>query len=927
MDKQKDKKDKEKVDQKGTETDSVKDKQRDKKKDEHKDTERDSQKDKDEQKSAQKGKQKDMKVERKDKEKVQQKDEEKAEDKNSEKEKQKDEDKAEGKDTEKDKQKYEDKPEGKDVEKDKQKSEDKDEENNKMYKKNDKEKNETKDTVKDQRMDKEKTDKSDVAVPEEPKVAGQREITEMLKARPEPTADDVRACDLIPTAIKMSGILMLMSPDDAENKPEGERDKTAQEVRTAEGNVTEKDVVVQAEEPKVTPAAILSRRKHLFLLTVSLLAGVCLMFLVALFIVKSFKKRATIESLACTTLECQKAVKFVESFTDYAVKPCDDLYRHVCGRWLRKVSKPTSFMADVARNFSVHRTTLLASDKKRSGRHAAVLEAVSKYYRSCTAYFSRKRDVTEIVTELFRNLNITPTTWLQWENEHPVFKELVRLSVVYQLPSFFLVSIEQNAGNATWTIYRGKAFLHRISDGNLYEIGGRNATDYFRKVLKTIGEAHATDWTMKTIIEIDKTLAEAFNNDSDAVTQTQPFGELVCGNFPPKVWLGTLNSIPGDKPQANENTTVYAPSFSRTCQDLNRALRNPNSRIRTLYALALIAAEVLRFDYQLSAEDVPDVTKLAAMCYEATRFAFEDIWVQVISAFLSMTKNSETSIRDYFQYIINGISMYTKWMDEVDRAAVEKMLNSFKLLSFSTGVLSDEQLRCSRYDSQTDVSSKDYVLNRVRVYDRVVGRCFGIKSSFPASNLKDLLGTGLLVDAVSKLVVIPHMFGTPPIYYEKLEEQYINFALPGSLLARKIFRVVFKGATWRKRTLEKVQWARKCYSEYSSTFHSTLDEEQFNEAFSTWQAVRAAFSAKLTFDHHSIGYEGSRVEATNAIFFKRACLSLCASASAPRGPNSLSGRVAHAACLFAVGTIPQFRSSFKCWKKDAMYPFLKCSPS
>ncbi|KAK8786146.1 hypothetical protein V5799_007494 [Amblyomma americanum] len=499
------------------------------------------------------------------------------------------------------------------------------------------------------------------------------------------------------------------------------------------------------------------------------------------------------------------AVKFVESFTDYAVKPCDDLYRHVCGRWLRKVSKPTSFMADVARNFSVHRTTLLASDKKRSGRHAAVLEAVSKYYRSCTEYFSRKRDVTEIVTQLFRNLNITPTTWLQWENEHPVFKELVRLSVVYQLPSFFLVSIEQNAGNATWTIYRGKAFLHRISDGNLYEIGGRNATDYFRKVLKTIGEAHATDWTMKTIIEIDKTLAEAFNNESGAVTQTQPFGELVCGNFPPKVWLGTLNSIPGDKPQANENTTVYAPSFSNTCQDLNRALRNPNSRIRTLYALALIAAEVLRFDYQLSAEDVPDVTKLAAMCYEATRFAFEDIWVQVISAFLSMTKNSETSIRDYFQYIINGISMYTKWMDEVDRAAVEKMLSSFKLLSFSTGVLSDEQLRCSRYDRQTDVSSKDYVLNRVRVYDRVVGRCFGIKSSFPASNLKDLLGTGLLVDAVSKLVVIPHMFGTPPIYYENLAEQYINFALPGSLLARKIFRVVYKGATWRKRTLEKVQ--------------------------------------------------------------------------------------------------------------------------
>ncbi|KAK8786143.1 hypothetical protein V5799_007491 [Amblyomma americanum] len=79
------------------------------------------------------------------------------------------------------------------------------------------------------------------------------------------------------------------------------------------------------------------------------------------------------------------------------------------------------------------------------------------------------------------------------------------------------------------------------------------------------------------------------------------------------------------------------------------------------------------------------------------------------------------------------------------------------------------------------------------------------------------------------------MFGFPPVYYEKLEEQYINFALPGALLARQIFRVVHNGTAWRKRTVEKVQGARKCYSERSSKFHNALDDEQFKEVFSTWQ--------------------------------------------------------------------------------------------
>lgn len=754
---------------------------------------------------------------------------------------------------------------------------------------------------------------------------GQREITKMLKARPEPTGDEVHARDLIPTAISITLRSKGVSPDDPEKKPLEARDETDHEEKPTEGNVEEKEDAEQAEEIKVTPAQVASRRKHLLLLVASGLVGVCLVSFVVFFIVKAIMKRTNLETLACTTLECQKAVKYVESFTDKAVKPCDDFYRHVCGHWLHNVAKPSTFMADVAHNFSILRAAAIASDQKRSGKRAAVLEAVAKYYRSCTEYFRRKPEASEMVTQFIRNLNITPATWFKWKNEHPVFKELVRLSVVYQLHSLFRVGIETDASQATWTIHRGLAFMHRISDGGHVETGDR-ASSYFRKVLKAIGGGLATDWTINIIVAIDsKKFTEALRNKSSDVTKTQRFGELSCDQFPPEVWLNTLNAIPGVKPQVDEETKVYAPSFSDTCEDLNTALRNSDSGVRPLYALVLIAAEVVRFDYQLTGEAVLDERRLESLCYEATRLAFENIWVQLLSAFLSMTDDSEASIRTYFQYIINGISKYTTWMDEGDRTTVEKALSSFKLLSFSTKELSDEQLRCSRYDSETDISSEDFVQNRVRVYHRFVGRCFGTKNPLPASVLNELQGTAFKVDAVSKFVVIPHMFGVPPVYYEKLVEQYINFALPGSFMAEKLFRAVYNSTAWRKHTLEKVRDVHKCYSEHSSTLHDGLDEDQFTEVLSTWQAVRAAFSAKVTFDQRSSSYTASQLDATNEMFFKRSCLSLCASVLAPKDPNSLSGRAAHAACLFAVGTMPQFHTAFECTGQQTMYPLIRCT--
>ncbi|KAL1429433.1 hypothetical protein MTO96_002480 [Rhipicephalus appendiculatus] len=125
------------------------------------------------------------------------------------------------------------------------------------------------------------------------------------------------------------------------------------------------------------------------------------------------------------------------------------------------------------------------------------------------------------------------------------------------------------------------------------------------------------------------------------------------------------------------------------------------------------------------------------------------------------------------------------------------------------------------------------------------------------------------------------------------------------------------GSWWSNETATAYGALLKCYANQSSAFHEPLEtEQQFDEA------VAAALAIKLAFRYGPLmAVGGSNDDARFSsvqLFFRRACLSLCAGVKPPQDFNSVDKDVASAACTLAASSMPEFHAAFGCSDSDPM---------
>ncbi|KAH8030993.1 hypothetical protein HPB51_012461 [Rhipicephalus microplus] len=363
-----------------------------------------------------------------------------------------------------------------------------------------------------------------------------------------------------------------------------------------------------------------------------------------------------------------------------------------------------------------------------------------------------------------------------------------------------------------------------------------------------------------------------------------------------------------------------------TCDHLAAALGDSNKRVGPLYSLALVASDVLRYHYRLAghgSDERPNQDALHGVCYELTQRAFRGAWLEIIGAFVGLKDDAGEFMKSYVHFMTSRLQAFTDWMLDDDRDRVVRNFGSYGLAGLDVPQLDYQKLRCSRYHDSIVLRKDDFIYNRVAVYTPFLVNCTRRATQYPEAVLKYLEGTELVVSSAFKAIVLPHMFGLPPLHYN-IEEEYVNYAIGGTLLARKFFHVVLNG-TWTRYTMEKMLNGRQCYLGMSSRFHDSLKDGDFHDILSTAEAFRVAYSAKLSSDSRAVSHDAGYVAATDTVFFKLACQALCATRDAPLDPNGLRGLPAHAACLYAAGTMPQFHSAFGCTEANDMWHLKECN--
>ncbi|KAH6924856.1 hypothetical protein HPB50_025733 [Hyalomma asiaticum] len=456
------------------------------------------------------------------------------------------------------------------------------------------------------------------------------------------------------------------------------------------------------------------------------------------------RSRAT-KNLPCIGQQCQEVVEFTESLMDHSVSPCTDFYRHVCGLWIKDTKRPSSFMIDVAQNFSDTLHEAFSRANIHGGNHE-LMQNVATFYNSCLTYLERDADIKASTDELFE-----------------FFHNILRLSLVNRFHTLLAFSVIDDDGNVTLKVTRWHP---------LYDLIQPQRTDslkkYVSRFIKVVGKDNASDAIVEEVLKLDENRPMLMD-----IGELGPkLQDVQCENFPGKTWIEVLHkelSLAGNVP-------IITAGMGTICKELNAVLVKTNSVAKALYVLALVSANILHVEYKQS--ENRDTYTVRHRCYVQMQFAFEDTWLHLLSVLLNITKRIEGVVDAYMATIVgqvkSGMAAWT-WMSEEDRHAALEQFAKIHLVRFYSGSMTAlHRQRAVQCSSGRELTSAGFVSNMAKLYVRDIRNCL-LPSGHTGDDLalKQLfLGTDVTMHG-SK-VVVPFMFSVPPLYYRHVEDDNLS---------------------------------------------------------------------------------------------------------------------------------------------------------
>lgn len=651
------------------------------------------------------------------------------------------------------------------------------------------------------------------------------------------------------------------------------------------------------------------------------------------FLAKLMMKQTATDNLPCVSQECQEVVAMTERLLDQDVRPCDDFYRHVCGHWIKNVTHPSSFMVDAERNFSLARHQALMRNYGTGSEHV-LLNASAAFYQSCLAFLGNKVDAKAATEELFKELNITVSEWQAQADPKWFFAKVIHLSLVHRFHTLLSIGILARE-NATMTILveRTKPLYALAKPGNDAALA-----TYLRELLMTISKKLADDKIIEEVLKLDRSRPnETLDLDEIKKVGLEP---TACPEFSSALWTETVGRYMG----INGSRFARVMNYDSVCDDLENVLVSTKSKARPLYLLLIVSTDVLRYDFPLHAGRAEHVVR--ELCYRAIAEAFGVLWQPLMSRFLQVSESVEQQVDHYVGYAkayMNKLVHTRTWMGEADRNATLAKIAKMRVARFHGGVMAKRDVDCF---GKKSVTSAGFVSNMVRLRTvQDVKNCTFIAPNRTEGRIRlKLLDTTLAMDRDALTVVLPHFFAVPPMFYRQVnDDEFINIAVTGTQLARRLFSLIDRTSVdtppstgaenvtrlargWSFGTLANFSAIQRCYERVTKFkgFHEPLTDAQFDEVFNVMDAVRMGHAGKNEFEPELVAKNKHRVRASDAMFFKRVCLSLCTHRDAPPNANVPGFATAYASCLFAVASLPQFAQAFRCDSSDIMWRINRC---
>ncbi|XP_064486575.1 neprilysin-1-like isoform X2 [Ornithodoros turicata] len=654
------------------------------------------------------------------------------------------------------------------------------------------------------------------------------------------------------------------------------------------GRATRQNVKIPSEDLAPIPSRFI----------VTLVFVVLVIMCVILYVLYSFvsPRKSRFEDY-CTTKTCQDAATYLDNVTDTRFNPCLDFYSYVCASWTDKVHSDVGFIRDTRLslwktvNHTLHGIPVIRS---RYGTH--LLQA---FYKSCYNFMGKS--LKEPVHLAFER-RFGPVQDFIEKSYADLLVNLTLISLTHGIDSVFGVRFIQEGGRAKLYIIRSCSVLQKLSDD-----GKRMIDGYLLELLQKISRSTFDVMSYhQKVISLDNEIHVIFSVPEPIQDMVLQDLHTLTKHISVQTWLGLFNDIVQRDEKFQNDSRIKFKGFNSTRRVLALLEEKADHKLRALYLYVQLAAELLRLDFRRRFT-TSNIDVIHA-CLAESQKVLTHTWSYVYASFSNLP-SVDASLEALYTRVSDAVVNldYLDWMDQMTQLITMRMIDNVSLTTFPAAFSYVFPFE-TPYANIT-MPDVDFITDYIDLLAMEQTYLHRFPQRVEQAQLNRLqLDGSIEYSQLLNSVVVPAVYGLPPIFYGSRAPLHFDVATVGVLMIVELSRALgpSEGETfWSNATRKSFDESFRClmnvYEEMSRT-NKTNQKELVDAVFTWTRSLRLAYDVVKA---QGVP-QGYLLQDVDRAFFKRFCLLSCTSSQKPQ-PLTPRQR-----CMLPVMNMPEFFEAFEC---------------
>ncbi|XP_054926847.2 uncharacterized protein [Dermacentor andersoni] len=603
----------------------------------------------------------------------------------------------------------------------------------------------------------------------------------------------------------------------------------------------------------------------------------------------------------CKRLMCTDPYEALGSLLNYSVKPCDDMYAHVCSRWTSNAEHAGFLQESLDYYLTKMHDVFETSDGNAVGEELSDgLRTGGVLFAQCLAAIKGKEMIQQEAVVLVQELFLKRI--IDSKSPTEAVREGTEISFTFNLNG--LLTLRPQRLDTTVVMYAFKGSAVKPSLPATADVKQCVRDFVSSTAIVTDVQAVAT-----AVLSLDRIVA-AHHRRANSVHKK------IAANLLQEV-SPTLKALVANPMERLTKMSSLSKGYLlvrdyESTLDLVHFFTRPSSSYIPWYLMVQMLVDVLLFDY-VARYELNDKWQALRACSVVVNRAMSHVWSS-LSRQMMLNKTSHDPITELFENVRMELTSTNGYLHKfVSDPTFSRLRNALGNISFvSNHELLEHQRKLVLRSSLLMPSNQHFV----RSYVDVRQKTRSVSLTWPPDVLCDIAAllemelTPSYRDETNSLFLSTAL-EMPHIFYSDDTARLLNYGVLGAALARELILAVVPGAqldklraVWTSEAARRLMDRMTCYVDTAAT-HDERNATDFKlELFPWLMSARVAYDAlKRHFSFAQV--DSSTWKTVQKQFFLRFCLAACHSSNAavvsPRDK-----------CIWPLSGNPAFAEAFDC---------------